>query len=243
MAEKLNRVLRHTRAAVEELAHAGPQAPADVARKLGIPRPSAYRLLAALAHEELVTQTADGRFELSPSWLRFGDAALAAASAGFHRDDLLEQLRDETGLTVFLSVPRDDRTICVRRLHGRSYNILVLRPGGSLPFHLGGVGRASLAFGATDVESYLAEAPFDAMTPYSLTTRADLEADIAKTRADGVTLSDQDVTIGVAALAAPVMGDGRILAAVSIAGVREDVLGDLERLSAQLRRYAHEMSE
>jgi IclR family transcriptional regulator, acetate operon repressor len=234
VAEKSNRVLRHTRAAIEELARSGPLGPPDIARELHIPRPSAYRLLAALVHEGLATQTADGRFGLSTRWLAFGDGALRSASSWFTRDDLLEQLRDETGLTVFLSVPRNERTVCIRRLHGRSYNILALHPGGSLPLYLGGVGRITLAFGSVDVEKYLAQAPFEPVTGYSLVARAQLEADIATSRANGAALSDQDVTLGVAAIAVPVFAGGELEAALSVAGRREDVVDNVDRLRTLL---------
>jgi DNA-binding IclR family transcriptional regulator len=156
------------------------------------------------------------------------------ASSWFTRDDLLEQLRDGTGLTVFLSVPRLGKTVCIRRLHGRSYNILVLRPGGSLPLYLGGVGRITLAFGTEDAATYLAGAPFEPVTEYSLVTRAELEDDVATSRADGATLSDQDVTLGVAAVAVPVFDGGKLRAALSVAGRREDVVDDVPELRRRL---------
>lgn len=234
MADKPNRVLTHTRAVITELARSGPLSPADIASELGIPRPSAYRLLTALTHEGLTVQGVDGRFGLSTRWLSFGQSALSSASSWFTRDDLLEELRDSTGLTVFLSVPRPGQTVCIRGLHGRSYNILVLRPGGSLPLHLGGVGRTTLAFGSEDAEKYLSDAPFEAVTDYSLVTRAALEDDIATSRADGATLSDQDVTLGVAALAVPVFGGGQLQAALSVAGRREDVVDHVPALRERL---------
>lgn len=243
MAEKSNRVLRHTRAVVEELARSGPQTPADVARQLDIPRPSAYRLLSALAHQNLVLQRPDGQFALSTRWLQFGDAALRSASAWFHHDDLLEDLRDRTGLTVFLSVPREDRTVCIRRLHGRSYNILVLRPGGSLPLHLGGVGRVSLAFGTQDARNYLDQAPFKPVTEFSLVTRAQLEADIQTSRSNNATLSDQDVTLGVAAVAVPVFTRGVLQASLSVAGRREDVIDRVDPLRALLTDVADRIGQ
>ncbi|MBM9468540.1 IclR family transcriptional regulator [Nakamurella leprariae] len=234
-------MLRHTRAAVEALAHAGALPPADLARRLGVPRPSVYRLLTALAHEGLVVPSADGSFALGTRWLGFGEAALRSASSWFDRDDLLEELRDRTGLTVFLSVPRPDRTVCIRRLHGRSYKILVLRPGGSLPLHLGGVGRISLAFGPQDADEYLDRAPFDPVTEHSLVTRPELEADIETSQATGATVSDQDVTIGVAAIAVPVLDGGALLAALSVAGRREDILGRVDVLRRSLTEAAGQM--
>jgi IclR family transcriptional regulator, acetate operon repressor len=234
VAEKSNRVLKHTRAVIGELARSGALTPADVASELGIPRPSAYRLLTALTHEGLTVQAADGRFSLSTRWLSFGESALRSASSWFTRDDLLEELRDSTGLTVFLSVPRPGQTVCIRALHGRSYNILVLRPGGSLPLYLGGVGRVTLAFGSEDAEKYLADAPFEPVTEYSLVTRSELEDDIATSRADGATLSDQDVTLGVAAVAVPVFDGGQLQAALSVAGRREDIVDNVPALRERL---------
>lgn len=243
MVDKPNRVLRHTRSTVEALARSGPLAPPDLARELGIPRPTAYRLLASLASENLVEQGPDGRFTPTTRWLQFGDAALRAASAWFHRDDVLEALREHTGLTVFLSVPRPGRTVCVRRLHGRSYNILVLRPGGSLPLHLGGVGRVTLAFGTGGEHAYLEQGPFAPATEFSLVTREQLVADVATSRADGSTLSDQDVTIGVAALAVPVVVRGDLRAALSVAGRREDIVDRVEQLRGLLVEAAERIGE
>ena len=243
MAEKSNRVLRHTRAGIEELARTGPLTAADIARELGIPRPSAHRLLAALTHEGLTTQGADGRFGLTTRWLNFGESALRLASSWFTRNDLLEQLRDGTGLTVFLSVPRPGKAVCIRRLHGRSYNILVLRPGGALPLHLGGVGRITLAFGNEDAATYLAGAPFEPVTEHSLVTRAALENDVATSRADGATLSDQDVTLGVAAVAVPVFDGGELRAALSVAGRREDVVDKVPELRGRLADAAAQIGD
>lgn len=242
--DKPNRALTHARATVELLAKASPLAPPDIARELGIPRPSAYRLLAALVHAGLAVQTAEGQFALSTEWLRISDAALRAALEWFHGDALLQQLRESTGLTVFLSLRRENRTVCVRCLHGRNYKILALLPGGSLPLHLGGVGRITLAFGVDNPEAYLASAPFEPVTPQSLVTRDVLERDVEHSRLEGVTLSDEDVTLGVAALAVPVFGpEGSFVAALSVAGRREDVLSHVNDLSNQLKATAAAISE
>lgn len=244
--EKSNRVMRHTRSVVELLASEGSLTAADAAQKLGIPRPSAYRLLSALNHAGLAKQDDEGLVSLTNVWLSLGDAALRAASAWFTRDDVLEHIRDQTGLTVYLSVPRPGRTVCIRRLHGRSYQILVLHPGGSLPLHLGGVGRVTLAFG-DEADDYLEGAPFEPATPHSLTTRQQLTDDVRLTRREGATLSDQDVTLRVAALAVPVLDPGdRLLAALSVAGRREDVVARVSALKTilldgveEIRRKRH----
>ncbi|WP_291049682.1 IclR family transcriptional regulator [Herbiconiux sp.] len=238
-SEGTSRVLGHCRNAVETLAARGPMTPAEVAKSIGVPRPSAYRLASALVHAGLAVQDADGSVSLSTTWLALGDSALASAASWFTRDDVLRDLRDDTRLTVFLCVPRPDRTVCVRRLHGRSVQVLILKPGGSLPLNIGGVGRITLAYGPQSLEDYLARSAPEAVTSYSITRPDELRADVALSRERGYCLSDNDSTVGVAAIAVPVFApSGEFLAALSVAGRREEVLDDETLLAQRLHAAA-----
>ncbi|HEY8589188.1 MAG TPA: helix-turn-helix domain-containing protein, partial [Naasia sp.] len=153
-SDKPSRVLAQVDAAVRYLAEVGAASAPDLAKGIGIPRPSAYRLMSALLQAGLASQAGDGTVALTTSWLGLSAAAQAAAVPWLRSEDTLSDLRDSTKLTVYLSVPRPGRTVCVRRLHGQGVQVLVLKPGGSLPLHLGGVGRVTLAFGAEPVEQY-----------------------------------------------------------------------------------------
>ncbi|GGF36297.1 IclR family transcriptional regulator [Subtercola lobariae] len=235
VSEGTSRVLGHCRNAVETLAARGPLPPAEVAKSIGVPRPSAYRLASALVHAGLAVQYPDGTVGLSTLWLALGDSALASAAKWFTRDDLLRTLRDETRLTVFLCIPRSNRTVCVRRLHGKSVQVLILKPGGSLPLNIGGVGRITLAFGPHSLDEFLRSADPQPATSFSITQADDLRADVALSRSQGYCLSDNDSTVGVAAIAVPVFGDdGEFLAALSVAGRREEVLDDEAQFSRTL---------
>jgi len=240
--DKPSRVLGSLRAAVDSLASAGPLTPPELAREIGIPRPSAYRLIGALIQDDLATQLPDGSITLSTKWLHFGDRALATAAPWFQRDDLLRDLRDTTRLTVFLSVPRPHRTVCIRRLHGQGVQVLVLEPGGSLPLHLGGVGRITLAFGDEDPSEYLESHHPARFTPQSLETRQAILEDVALSRERHYCVSDEDVTVGVGAVAAPVLtANGSFLAALSVAGRRDDIVGREESLAREVIAAASEI--
>lgn len=237
--EGTSRVLGHCRNAVETLAAQGAMTPAELAKSIGVPRPSAYRLTSALVHAGLATQDADGAVALSTAWLALGDSALASAASWFTRDDVLRDLRDDTRLTVFLCVPRPDRTVCVRRLHGRSVQVLILKPGGSLPLNIGGVGRITLAFGPQPLDEYLAGPAQQQATSFSITSPEELRADVALSRERGYCFSDNDSTVGVAAIAVPVFApSGEFLAALSVAGRREEVLDDEAPLAGKLHAAA-----
>lgn len=243
-ADKPSRVLSSLRAAVERLAASGPLTAPELAREIGIPRPSAYRLVGALIQDGLATQNSDGAVTLGTTWLHLGDRALSTAAPWFNRDDLLRDLRDATGLTVFLSVPRPRRTVCIRRLHGEGVQVLVLEPGGSLPLHLGGVGRITLAFGDEDPEEYLAAHHPERFTPHSLETRRAILDDVARSRERHYCVSDEDVTVGVGAVAAPVKApNGKFLAALSVAGRRDDIVGHEEPLARNVIATAAEIGK
>jgi DNA-binding IclR family transcriptional regulator len=100
--------------------------------------------------------------------------------------------------------------------------LLALRPARSLPLHAGAAGRLCLAH-RSDLQQILARAPFPRLTSRTLTTADELFADVQATRARGYSVSDQDVTEGVAALGAAVLdSNGRLSAAVSIGGLAAD---------------------
>jgi IclR family acetate operon transcriptional repressor len=236
--------LTSLRAAVDSLAGSGPLTPPELAKKIGIPRPSAYRLIGALVQDGLAIQHPDGAVSLSTKWLRFGDQALATAAPWFHSDDLLHDLRDSTRLTVFLSIPRPQRTVCIRRLHGQGVQVLVLQPGGSLALHLGGVGRITLAFGPEDPEEYLTAHHPERFTPRSLESRKAILEDVAMSRQQGYCVSDEDVTMGVGAVAAPVLTpSGDFLAALSVAGRRDDIIGHEDDLARDVMATARKIGE
>ncbi len=86
--------------------------------------------------------------------------------------------------------------------------------------------------------------PLVGFTPSAVVEPAGLKALLAKTRDDGLAVSDQDVTVGVAALGVAITDyKGRVRGALSISGLRESVLGDsFEQWSEALIAAGHEVS-
>lgn len=243
MAESNNRVLTHASQALHVLSTGVTLTAPELAQTLGIPRPSGYRLQSALVEAGFADDVPDGGIRISTRWLELGDRALAAISARYRADDLMADLRAKTDLTVFLCVFRDERAVCIKQLHGENFQVLALKIGGELPPYLGAVGRVLLAHAVDDLDSVLSAAPFEPLTPFTMTDADALRADVQLTRERGYCVSDQDVTIGVAAVGVPVLVDGgRAVAALSAAGLREQVLADEARLVELLRETAGQRS-
>ncbi|HEX8771019.1 MAG TPA: IclR family transcriptional regulator, partial [Acidimicrobiales bacterium] len=146
----------------------------------------------------------------------------------------LRRLVNTTGTTSFLCVRRDTRAVCVERIEGQAVRSLAMQLGSSLPLYAGAAPRAILAFlpPAEQRSSLrLSRLPGDPPPPDA----AAIQADIKRVRRDGFSVSDGDVTPGIAALGAPVFNHrGELAAAISISGLRSQVLGSSREANIEL---------
>jgi len=219
------RVLANAKDLIEVLAERGPLGPAEIAETIGVPRPSVYRLVAGLDAISLTETLPDGRIGISRRWLALADASRRGMREWADADEVLSEISDRTGQTAFLSVPRGDHAVCIAWAQGRGIDVLVLRPGRALPFHAGAAGRALFAHAPADeLEAFLAQAPFPALTPSTLTDADALRADAIATRERGYSISDEDVTVGIGALGVPLFdAEGTAVACLSIGGLAGEI--------------------
>ena len=232
-------IVRRSSEVVQLVAARGALSIAEVAEEVDMPRASVYRLTEALVQARLVEVGADGKVRASLRCLRLSDSTRAGLTEWSAAREVLDSLSDRTGQTTYLTVPVGDRALCIDWSRGRGISVLALKPGRTLPLYAGAAGRATLAFRPDALEDYLAQAPFTALTPKTLTTAAQLEADVRSTRARGYSLSDEDVTIGIGALGLPLLAaDGSLRGSLSLAGLATDVLGRQAELAAALTASA-----
>jgi len=201
---------------------------AQLAERMGEPRSSVYRLLGSLQQLEMVEPGSHrGTFRLGFRLLRLGSAVVSRFDERQLALPVMERIHEATGETIFLCVRRGLEAVCIERLDGRRVQILALRLGGSLPLHTGAAPRALLAYETRDFwKDYVKRAPLQRLTPHTPTTLEDLLPILEDVREHGVSISDEDVTVGVAALGVPVFDYlGNVRAALSISGVRPVILG------------------
>lgn len=135
----------------------------DLARRTGLSRPTAHRLLSSLAEQGFVD-----RDQKSGAWLLGPELYLIGAVAA-GRYDITELARDHvaalaeaTGESAFFSVRRGGETVCLVRQDG-SFPIrsFVLYEGKRFPLGIASAGLAIISFlPQDDVETYLAQASF-----------------------------------------------------------------------------------
>ena len=238
-------VLAKAMALIDRIAEEGEITPARLAELTGEPRSSVYRLLATLQHVQLVEPgPRRGTYVLGLKLFRLGHSVVSRFDERQAALPVMERIHDELGESTFLCVRRGYHAVCIERLDGTRVSLLALSLGGSLPLHAGGVSRALLAFEPEEFwEEYLEHHRLEALTPATPVTRATVLQELRATRERGYSISDQDVTLGIAALGAPIFDHtGRVRAALSVGGMRDHLFAHRDRSIELLCGGAAEIS-
>ena len=222
-------VIAKAAALLDQLAEEGESTAARLGEALGEPRTSVYRLIRMLVGVGFVEPgSRRGTYRLGLRLFRLGGAVVARFDERQAALPYMEHLHDVTGETVFLCVRRGLQAVCIERIEGSHVVSLALRLGGALPLHAGAAPRALLAAeprAAWDRYCELA-GELEPFTPATPRTREQLHEELESARRLGYSVSDGDVTVGIAALGAPIRNvRGTVTAALSISGVRERILG------------------
>ena len=200
---------------------------ADLAAALGEPLSSVYRLLQSLTTTGWVDRgSRRGAYRLGLSLMTIGGLVEDHLDIRDASLPSLRELVDATNLTSFLCVRRGPRAVCLERIEGYAVQSLAMLLGGSLPLYAGAAPRALLAFlPVAEQSAILNDTSQQLRDDPPRPGDKDIIADIARIRAAGYSVSDGDVTPGIAALGAPVFNHrGEVQGALSLGGLRGQVL-------------------
>ncbi|WP_374152984.1 IclR family transcriptional regulator C-terminal domain-containing protein [Pseudarthrobacter sp. WHRI 8279] len=139
---------------------------------------------------------------------------------------MLRDIHDATRETVFLCIRSGPRAVCIERFDGKRASSRRLALGSSLPLHTGAAPRTLLAFDTPSpgrsMQRSWAKAP-------TLASAFDPERNsmqkIKEIRDAGFALSDDEVTLRMAAVSAPIFDHrGDVMASLPVSGLRDAIL-------------------
>lgn len=189
---------------------------ADVAERTGFDRATARRSLLTLHH--LGYADYDGKyFTLTPRVLRLGLAALAALSLPQIVQPWLDQLSEQIGESCSVAILDETKIVYVARATQRRVMSIGLMPGSRLPAHCTSMGRVLLAgLPEAEARAILERSELTPRTARSLIDPEEIMAEIATARRQGYAVIDQEVEIGLRALAVPLVNNrGQVVAALN----------------------------
>lgn len=206
---------------MEAMAEIGePVALTDLARRLGMPKPRAFRFLKTLLAMGYVLQDPEtDRYRLSLKLFHLGQAVADRTVLLTEARPLMVQLRDQTQQTVTLSLVEPQGMRILDMVRAASPVQIVTRPGALLDFHSSAQGKLALAFGDPSLWVVVRSGPLRKWTPKTNTDPAVLEAQVERIRRQGWADAPEETLPGVNALSAPIFDlSNEIIGTVNIAG-------------------------
>lgn len=203
----------------------------QLAAATGLNRTTIYRLCDALERGGWTMRTSDDdatRFEL-------GVAAHGLAVLITNKYDtearlrpVISELSQALGKTVHVGALERAEVVHVARALPSSGLSVAARLGTREHAHCSGLGKALLAtLSPAAVDELFPSEELPRQTERSITTRAELHKELARIRAAGYALDDEEGTLGVRCVASPVFtSGGRALFALSATSVPAGLLGD-----------------
>jgi DNA-binding IclR family transcriptional regulator len=189
----------------------------EVARRLRMPRTTAFRVLRTLCAEGLVEE-ADGRYRAGAGLLRLGLLALQSVEIRSLAEPVLQELARATDETAHLAVRTGDQMLILQVADSPHPIRVASRPGTLVFIHCAATGKAMLAaMPPAQARKILSGKRLERRTERTITTAAVLEAELEKIRRQGYALDDEEYHVGVRCLAAAVFdARGGAVAALGI---------------------------
>lgn len=185
----------------------------ELAAELGMHKSTVSRLLAALERRGLVRRAGE-RFAPGPELARLGALAMRGLALVETAREPLERLAGLTGETVNLAVRDDERALNVLQVDAAHFVGVTDWTGRAAPLHASANGKALLAFGSADLPRRLPR-----LTARTIVDRAELRAELERTKRAGFAVAVEELELGLHAVAAPVHDAlGACVAAVSVSG-------------------------
>lgn len=219
-AERLSSVAAAARILKEFDKHSTQLGVTQLARRAGVGKSTAHRIIWTLAEEGLLEKVEEtGLFRLTTTMRSLGASAETAQRLHEAATIPLDQLRTKTTGTLHIAILDGPDVLYVERREGPGAIPVFRSIGTRVAAHTTASGKVLLAFLPTDQQRHLiAGLRLTPKTSHTITTRKALLAELAKVRSQGFGENRGESELGMCSIAAPVRDRlSRVVASVSVA--------------------------
>jgi DNA-binding IclR family transcriptional regulator len=190
----------------------------EIARKIGIPRTNALRLLATLQGRGWLERTEDGAsYRVGLRAFEIGANYLAANSGTAALRTVLNDLVTTTECTAYAGVLDGDDLVMTHCIEGTLPVRFVWKIGDRLPCTTTAIGKAILShLPDADVEKHLKPGHLRTLTHKSIKSRRALQEELEQARKVGWALAREESHAGLTAVGAAVFSAGKPVSGVSV---------------------------
>jgi len=220
---------------------------AQVAAHLGVARSTGYRYIQTLVANRYLEEAPSGGFRLGLRLLELARLARRTYGLSEIAMPVLTALADTVHETVLLTRRVGDLVVCLDRAESQTHAVRIsYERGSTLPVNAGASALVLLAWtDPAEARALLAGSRLQRFTASTLTDVDALMTRLAQIRADGFSITRSELDHDVLGVAAPIRdGEGRVVAAVSVAAVASRVSQQGENeIRLQVSRAADAISE
>lgn len=210
----------------------------DIARRLGVAKSTAHRLLQTLLSRGFVEQDREsGQYRLGIHIYELGTLAHARNAIRHAALPTLRQVASVTGLTVNLAVPDGPDIVFMERIENRDGVRILGHFGRRLPAHTTSSGKAIAAFSSA-LDQARRAAGFPPRVGQTIRTETDWATELESIRKTRYAVARSESFDGASSVAVPVLERGVAVAAISVFGPSEIIDPKIDALVPVLRAAA-----
>jgi len=219
----------------------------EIAKALGLPTSTVYRLVATCCKKNVLARDARARrYELHASLLRLQHVLRARLDIRRIALPHLEELALASGETSQLFLLQGNNVVCAEAVSSPNMIRFMPERGRAIPLHASALGRVVLAFLPDEfLRKYLQQVGLQAMTPHTLTDATKLRALLRQIRRQRYALTFQQMYLGARGVAVPIFDPaGAVVASMGISGPHPRFTDRKARgLVEPLRKHSEAISE
>jgi IclR family transcriptional regulator, KDG regulon repressor len=199
--------------------HSSPVNLKQLATETALHPSTAHRILGVMVENRLVDRIEPGTYRLGIRLLELGTLVKSRISVRQEALPHMQQLHQQLGETVNLSVRHDDEVVYVERTAaGNSMMRVVQIIGARAPLHITAVGKLFLSADAPEqVAAYAQRSGLARYTENTYSDLSSLQRDLDQVRQRGFAYDEEEAEKGVSCIGAGIYNDeGRLVAGLSV---------------------------
>jgi len=206
---------------LELVAQADGAALTDLADQSGMAPSTVHRLLTSLSQHGMVMHDGEtGAWTIGVKAFEIGTAYLRFRKLGTISRPFLKQLMEGCGETANIAIEDSGDVVFISQVESHAPMRAFFRPGRRGPIHASGIGKAILStWQDSRIEALLAGRTLQHFTDKTRDTVPTLLEDIVRIRTRGWSIDDEEHTLGMRCVAAPIFDEyGEAVAGISVSG-------------------------
>jgi DNA-binding IclR family transcriptional regulator len=208
----------------------------QIVRVAKVPRSSAFYIMNTLEHCGYVSRGSPrARYTFTPKLFAIANRSVIGLGLREQALPFLRELAERSQLTVHVAVISQDDVVLIEKVAPSGHPQLATWVGKRLPIHCTGTGKALMSYMPQEQLEHHFRQGFIRYNDNTIVSPARMREELGKIRANGFAFDDEEETIGLRCIGAPLFDGGeQPVAAISVAGtiaeINEENLTELTQM-------------